>query len=191
MVDEMIKIDRRVKKTKAALKEALITLMKEKDFREISITEIVQLADLNRGTFYKHYHFREDLLEEIINDVTDDLIASYREPYLNTASFDPRILTANAIKIFDHVAKHADFYTLVVNSNVLNSFQNKLCETLINISLQDLLNERADLKVDLRLLASYHIYAIYGMIIEWIKGGYAYSSEYMAEQLLTIIQIKK
>lgn len=71
--------DRRVRRTKKALKESLISLIQEKEFREISVKDIVQLADLNRGTFYKHYQYKEDLLEEVIDDVILDLIASYRD----------------------------------------------------------------------------------------------------------------
>ena len=44
-------IDRRIKKSKAALKDALIQLMQKQSFKEISITDIVQLADLNGEPF--------------------------------------------------------------------------------------------------------------------------------------------
>ncbi|MEF2291110.1 MULTISPECIES: TetR/AcrR family transcriptional regulator [Virgibacillus] len=49
-----MKVDCRVRKSKEALKTALIQLMKEKDLQQITITDIVKVADLNRGTFYKH-----------------------------------------------------------------------------------------------------------------------------------------
>jgi AcrR family transcriptional regulator len=77
-------LDRRVLKSKRALKEALLALMHKKSFKEITITDIVQKADLNRGTFYKHYTYKEDLLHEIIDDIIFDLVASYREPYKNS-----------------------------------------------------------------------------------------------------------
>jgi AcrR family transcriptional regulator len=83
--------------------------MQKKDFKEISITDIVKLADLNRGTFYKHYQYKEDVLNEIIDDVITDLIASYREPYRNRDTFEVSNLTSNAIKVFEHVNKHANF----------------------------------------------------------------------------------
>ncbi|UYZ22498.1 hypothetical protein [Mesobacillus jeotgali] len=45
-------IDRRILKSKKALKEALISLMKMKEFKEITVKDLVQGADLNRGTFF-------------------------------------------------------------------------------------------------------------------------------------------
>lgn len=187
---EKKEIDRRVKKSKAALKEALITLMQLKEYRDISIKDIVHEADLNRGTFYKHYQYKEELLEETINDVTTDLITSFREPYKDVDSFDPKSMTSTAIKIFEHVHQHASFYSLVVKSNILFSFQNKICDTIKKLTLQDLLQNRTDLKVNANLLASYHAYAIFGLIIEWINEGFKYTPDYMAEQLLEIIRSK-
>ena len=48
------KVDRRVRKTKSQLREALTTLMLKKSFGEITVREISELADVNRGTFYTH-----------------------------------------------------------------------------------------------------------------------------------------
>jgi AcrR family transcriptional regulator len=181
-------IDRRIVKSKRALKDSILSLMQKKDFKDISITEIVQEADLNRGTFYKHYPYKEDLLNEIIDDVISDLIASYREPYKNRETFEVNKLTSHAIKVFEHVKKHANFYTLMVDSNGLPGFQYKLCDILKNLSMQDFDDHHDhDSPVNRELLSSYHSYAIFGMIIEWINGGFKYSSNYMAEQLLTII----
>ena len=47
--------DRRVRKTKTAIKNAFIQLLEEKDLEKITIQNITQLADVNRGTFYLHY----------------------------------------------------------------------------------------------------------------------------------------
>ncbi|MGM0866683.1 MAG: TetR/AcrR family transcriptional regulator [Bacillota bacterium] len=180
-------MDRRIVKSKRALKDSILSLMQMKDFKDISITAIVQEADLNRGTFYKHYQYKEDLLNEIIDDVISDLIASYREPYKDRETFEVSKLTSHAIKVFEHVKKHANFYTLMLDSSALPGFQYKLCDILKNLSMQDFDDHDNESSVNRELLSSYHSYAIFGMIIEWINGRFKYSSKYMAEQLLAII----
>ncbi|WP_238937903.1 TetR-like C-terminal domain-containing protein [Anaerobacillus isosaccharinicus] len=100
-------------------------------------------------------------------------------------------LTSNAIKIFAHVEKHSKFYALIVKSKVLNSFQSEICTTLKTLALEDLIAKRTDLTVDPHLLASFYSYAIYGIILEWINGGFKHSSIFMAEQLLEIIKMKR
>jgi AcrR family transcriptional regulator len=129
-------IDRRILKSKRALKQGVITLLKTKDFKEITVTDIVLAADLNRGTFYKHYQYKEDLLNEIIDDVITDLIESYREPYINKENFEVDKLTTSAIKVFDHVSQYADFYSLIVQSTTLAGFQYKMTNVLKELTLR-------------------------------------------------------
>lgn len=179
--------DRRIRKSKAALQESLISLMKEKDFKEISITDIVQTADLNRGTFYKHYQYKEELLEEAIDDVIKDLIDSYREPYQDVEVLIVSNLSSSTIKIFDHVEKHSNFYSLLVKSNVLFELQKRICDELKKLVLQDITNHPSQNHINANLIASYQAHAIWGLISEWIQSEFIYSSTYMAEQLLAIL----
>ncbi len=181
-------VDRRIKRSKKALKEALIQLMKEKDFKEISITEIVREAEVNRGTFYKHYQYKEDLLEEIIDEVITDLIASYREPYKDWKILEIKNLTSSAVKVFDHVEKYANFYSLIFHANVLVGFQNRIGKILRDLALREFNEYVSNPKIDRELHASYRSYAILGMITEWVNSGFHYSSAYMAEQLVEIIK---
>lgn len=185
------KMDRRITKSKTALKNSLLHLMNNKDFKAITITDIVQQADLNRGTFYKHYQFKEELLDEVVDDVIKDLVASYLDPYEKTETFVLKDLTASAIKIFHHVEKYANFYILVVNTNIYSSFHIRIERELKQLVLQDFTKHAAIVPdLDQKLYASYQANAILGMIIEWINQGFKYSATYMAEQLLKIIHLK-
>jgi len=181
--------DRRIKKSKAALKDALIALMQKKPFKEISITDIVQLADLNRGTFYRHYQYKEDLFNELIEDVVQDLVTSFREPYRDKHAFQVHAMPSSAITIFKHVHQHAPFYTLVVKSDASSHFQEMICNVLRDLALQDL-NDIFPDHINHELLASYQSHAIFGMILEWIRQDFRHTPEYMANELFKIIHIK-
>lgn len=52
-------------RSKVMIKEALLSLMLEKPFDKITITDIVTRADINRGTFYAHYDNTSDVLKSI------------------------------------------------------------------------------------------------------------------------------
>ena len=69
------KIDRRIRKTKALLSQGLIQLMEEKEIRDISVKELTDLADINRGTFYLHYNDIYDLLIQM----EDELFVEFNE----------------------------------------------------------------------------------------------------------------
>lgn len=66
-------IDRRVTRTKAVIRDALIGLIAEKGFDALSVNDVATRANINRGTFYLHYRDKYDLLEqteaEIIRDI--------------------------------------------------------------------------------------------------------------------------
>ena len=78
------KIDRRVKYTKMVLRQSLLELMKSKPIDKITVKEICELADINRGTFYSHYSEPRALLEQIQNELFNDIKATL-DKYLTNA----------------------------------------------------------------------------------------------------------
>ncbi len=65
--------DLRIRKTKKAIKDALIDLMSEKKFSKITVSELSARAMINRKTFYRHYESTEDVLTEIENNILSEL----------------------------------------------------------------------------------------------------------------------
>ena len=61
--------DRRVEKTQRALHEALIALIREKDYDEIAVREILDRANVGRSTFYTHYRDKDELLVSGIHEM--------------------------------------------------------------------------------------------------------------------------
>lgn len=65
---EARKTDRRTIYTKEAIKDALLTLMEEKSFEKITVSDVCRTADINRGTYYLHYYELREVLDDILND---------------------------------------------------------------------------------------------------------------------------
>ena len=75
------KTDRRVLYTKMFLKESLLDLMKEKPIDKITPTELCRKANINRNTFYTHYYTPRDVLTEIENDFSTQIIETLRSKF--------------------------------------------------------------------------------------------------------------
>lgn len=98
------KMDRRVRRTKALLLQGLIQLMEEKDIKDISVKELSDLADINRGTFYLHYSdvydmlgkIEEDLFQEFNNILERDLVVAGSSPVI------PRPVLLDLFIFLDH-----------------------------------------------------------------------------------------
>ena len=74
--------DRRTRRTKKLLTEAFIELLTQKKVTEISIKELCEMADINRGTFYLHYADIYDLKQQL----EDEIMAQLEEIVLNHSS---------------------------------------------------------------------------------------------------------
>ncbi len=169
--------DRRIVRSKLALRNALLALMEQKPFSAISITEIVELADYNRGTFYKHYESKKDLLEDLIHEIIADLIESFRAPYRNVDSFQLEDLSANAISIFDHMYQNSSVYTSFLHPEVLPEFREKIIHALTDIALEDFEFPQSEsgLLVNRELFVIYTMNALLGLIFHWIQDGFKHS----------------
>ena len=66
---EQSSTDRRVRKTKKQLRLALMELLVEKSAKSISVRELAERADINRGTFYIHYRDVGDLLQRLEDEM--------------------------------------------------------------------------------------------------------------------------
>ena len=77
--------DRRVRRTRARLEEAMLELLQEKDVKNITVQELTRRADVNRGTFYAHYKDVFDLvsqMEESLFHRLGDLLSTYSDRQL-------------------------------------------------------------------------------------------------------------
>lgn len=66
--------DRRSRRTRHLLQDALLQLMMEKRYDEITVQEIIERADVGRSTFYGHYLDKEDLLRREVEQVVAALV---------------------------------------------------------------------------------------------------------------------
>ncbi|WP_314590930.1 helix-turn-helix domain-containing protein [Paenibacillus terrigena] len=61
--------DQMVERTRQLIKETLIRLIEEKGFSNVTVRDLTLHAKINRGTFYRHYLDKYDLLEQLENEL--------------------------------------------------------------------------------------------------------------------------
>lgn len=95
--------DLRSRRTRKWLQEALLILMKEKNFRDIQVTEIADRAEVSRPAFYLHFHSKEELLLSHVETVFDEFYASVSSE-IKTGNVDRKRVS---VLLFKYWAKHA------------------------------------------------------------------------------------
>lgn len=98
--------DRRIKRTRDALSNALITLIKTTPLKKISIQSVVDIANVSRSTFYVHFDDIFDLYEQTINELlaglADRMDADYPSPQENNFA----VLTKDFIAYIEAQKRH-------------------------------------------------------------------------------------
>lgn len=75
--------DRRVRRTKRAIREALTELAQERDFEKISVAAVARVADIDRKTFYLHYRSVDEVVDELMREEAELIVAAVREELLS------------------------------------------------------------------------------------------------------------
>lgn len=181
--------DKRMRRTKKIFHQAMLTLLQEKDFASISISEIVRKAEVNRGTFYFHYEQKEDLLEEMVEDILSKMISAYRQPHISYQEMT--ITEIYTYPLFEHFIEHKRFYQTFLSNRVPIPLHERMLQKMEQHYHQDIdffLPSIAD-DVNQELFCSYRVHGLIGFILNWIKNDFDHPIEYMAEQLVKIVTI--
>ena len=169
--------DRRVRKTKKQLRMALMTLLLKKDLDAITVRDVAELADVNRGTFYAHYKDVEELLHQLENELMNELVAvgeKYKDKLNNESAFE--YLT----EIFALAGENSDIVYALNATTVDMAFQMKLHRELQQQYLFPFL-EKLELRgVYAELTAAYMTAGLIAMTVRWIEGGKKESPEELA-----------
>jgi AcrR family transcriptional regulator len=94
--------DRRVRRTRDLLHEALFSLIREKDYSRISVTDILERANIGRSTFYTHYRDKDALFAAAIGEMLDSARAADQ-----TAAAEPTDrLVSFSLPVLEHICRH-------------------------------------------------------------------------------------
>lgn len=69
-------MDLRIIKTKRSIRNAFLKLLSQKPLEQITVRELAQQAEINKGTFYLHYHDIYDLSDQLQTEVLQDILKS-------------------------------------------------------------------------------------------------------------------
>lgn len=121
--------DRRKRRTKKLLLHSLTTLMREKKMNKITVTELTELADVNRSTFYLYYQDIHDMIDQIETEMFEEFNAQLKKLYLaepkkeNTLSF--------FIFVFEFVRENSEICKILLGQDGDYTFLNKFKEAIM------------------------------------------------------------
>jgi len=174
MGETMEKESRSVRRTKKALHDSLVELLKTRSILRIGVKEICECADVGRSTFYAHYQDQYDLLREMEDEALARFEALGREHIetINVRSSAQDFKRAVEVAL-DHIVKNGDFLQALLSENGDQNFPRRFFKISTDRMLE--FRKRSGAKPDNENLARYHAVFVTGgfaiMIQEWFKSG--------------------
>jgi AcrR family transcriptional regulator len=187
------KLDRRVQRTRQALRNALLELIQEKEYDSISVEEITQRANLGRATFYLHYKDKEDLLVDEFNERVNERARIISEIPFSAWLPDlenPDQTTENKpapplLMAFQHVANNADLYRILLKNEKSDRIFGRI-RKIIAQAITEFMQTKVEndpiplfLEVPIDLLAAYFSGALLSCVGWWFEQELSHSPEEM------------
>ncbi len=177
-------LDLRVRRTNKFLWEALMSLLAERDFESITVSDICERAMVHRTTFYKHYEDKYGLLFNGIQDELNLLFEVHDSAVDKPLEMDKEPDTlARFVTVFEHVLKHERFYRLMFTGDGFSKFSTLLRKSLADRFERRLQREREQTSTPVTLHAQLHAAAIITMISWWLENDCPYTPVEMTELL--------
>ncbi|WP_419880411.1 TetR/AcrR family transcriptional regulator [Peribacillus sp. B-H-3] len=175
----MAKVDRRITKSQEAIKKAVIELMIEKNFDDITIQNIADRANVNRGTIYLHYLDKFDLLDKII----DEHINKLRVLCESSVEMDLDFVDSN-VGWFEYFESNYSFFSTLLSSSKASAFRSRFQELLIeemknDIDTTKVINRELNEEVILQFIVTSFV----GIVEWWITKGMPCPPRVIAVQL--------
>lgn len=170
--------DRRVTRTKTALTKALFELLGEKEFSKISITELAHRADVDRKTFYLHYHSVDEILEEFYEEALEQL----QEGLEREGVFGQRVDMPGFFRVLNGVmAEKMPLYRRLARGSGYTYFMERL-RALLKRAVEDALRcQGSHSESHIRMCGEFYAAGVMRVYLEWLKGDLELTEDQFAD----------
>lgn len=168
-------IDRRTRRTRGKVNGALVDLIKEKRFDDITVQNLIDRAGVGRSTFYSHFRDKEDAFERQWEGLNRHLAEQIKWDKAGSDSFFPVVM------FFQHLQEAQTFYRGLVRSGKADAMFKSGVDYLgqnIEAELNQRLKSRK-LTIPIPVLSNYLAREFFGLLKWWLDAAMPYTPEAM------------
>lgn len=161
--------DTRVRYTKDVLQKALIKKLKEKSINQITVKELCDEAEINRGTFYLHYSTPNDVLIEIENKFIEENFYSFNT-YMEESSTNRTPTTINNLQqLFISTMRNIELFKVLIGPNGNYKFAERIKRNFKKDIINSWATEFPEYKLEhLEYIYDYVISGSMSLVLNWI-----------------------
>lgn len=184
---ETRKIDRRVQRTRQALFAALMALLMEKSYADITVADIADRANVGRATFYLHYKDKDDLLasnlEGLFAEVAERIRPLLKQSLIAGDKVQGRIL-------FEEAQQNSDLYRMILSGQggmVLHARLQSRIAKIIGEILETMVMG-GESPIEISLLANFLTGTMLSLVKWWLDNDMPQSPDYMAAVMQQLVR---
>ena len=180
--------DRRVRRTRRLLAEAMISLVLEKGYEAVTIRDITGRADVGYATFFRHYESKDALLGDVLEVVLDDLLRLLKPGETESREDNP---AAVGEALFRYVEENAEICRVLLGDGASTA----LVRRMVEIGTRDTLRlyapdgeARRGKAVPAEVAAHHLVVSSIALIRWWLEHVMPYPPERMGEIYQDLIE---
>jgi len=162
-------VDRRVARSRQAMQEALLALIRERGFEGLTVQDILDRANVGRATFYAHFDGKEDLLESRLDEFAAALVDHQRRSRSANRAGLPQFAFSRAL--FEHAGAHRDVFRAMLGKRGGAIIQRRLHRMLLELTRDELgAAGLGDATPQTEAMAHYLAGGLFGLLSWWADG---------------------
>jgi AcrR family transcriptional regulator len=181
----MAQQDRRIRRTRAALSDAFLSLVVEKGYEQITVQDILDRADVGRSTFYAHYRDKEALLLACFDDVQKQLRVEVDTP---SRAGDSIEVARPAALVFEHAYRNQRVYRVLCGKQGGDAVQRYLHGLIGDPIFKTISAQSSSRATDLHaeVVAEFYTAAALGLLTWWIDHDFCRGPSWLATTYLEL-----
>jgi AcrR family transcriptional regulator len=165
------KHDRRSQRTRHLLSAALVELIREKDYNTITVSDIIDRANVGRSTFYAHFRDKDDLFVGELDRVIE--LLSQRIPNQEEMPYFP------SLGLFRHVGEEYQLYKSLLWGPGIDLLIKHMQKSLSKRIEHGLLESGQESKIPVPILANFIAGSFLTLLQWWLENKMIYAPEEM------------
>ncbi|WP_297424834.1 TetR/AcrR family transcriptional regulator C-terminal domain-containing protein [Clostridium sp.] len=163
-------LDLRIRRTHKLLFDSLTSLLTEKAFEDIRVSDICDKAMVHRTTFYKHFEDKYQLLDFLLGQIMID----FKEKNLNSAcDVNSREYYVNLIRLlFEHMNENKKLYSIgLLNNGTTTKLLTRTVIECIKSSLKGNIANGVKLAIPVPIISEFYSAAIVNLAKWWLENN--------------------
>lgn len=179
------KTDRRVERTRSSIIKAFKEMIIEKDFKQITIKELAERANINRKTFYLHYESMEEILFDLTIELSDQIFEMLVEKgYFSSEGYDIQIL----VDILDEIINsNYELTKKLVSANSYRFFSRNIKDIIKESFIRKIKNKTNLTPYTMNIVGDYIGSGLAKVLKDWFEDPGDLSSSEIALLISTLI----